>query len=176
MAATTTSQRISLTCSAEVKAQLQDLGQSGEAALKQLQSAADAVGKGGGGLGAVSDIVARAKASFNGLGEALAPVGEHLVRLGEASRKLGESLSTVAERLGIGVVASATAASAALFELAKRSAETVRETTESAQQFGLTVPKYQALQLAAATAGIEQEKLNTGLSQFTVSLGKPRRS
>ena len=169
----TISQRIALEGGAQIKAQLADLGQAGERAIGQIQSVAAASSSHWQGF---SNVIASVRGGFSTLRESVAPVGE---AFGELKNKFNETKGALAEMADRTIphwrtiVELAPAAAIAGFvALAKSAADAAHEIEEGARFMGVSTDEFQALQLVAARAGIDQEKLLTGMAREAANLGR----
>jgi hypothetical protein len=171
----TITQRVALEGAEDVKKQLDDIGRDGEKAFRQLENASRTSH---GSLSAFTDRVHGLLGGFRSFGSGLEPIREGFSRIGEATHHFTESLrqttETVFPHFAEIVPAGVAAVTAGFLELAKHSAEAVRETQNLAAALGLTVDDFEGLELVAARAGVSNDAMAVGMSRFAQAVGHAR--
>src|SRR5882672_3861268 len=170
----TITQRIALDGAQEILKELTALGVAGEKAIEQIQTAMNAGGGPGSGLNLISAAVLNLRATFAGVGAAVAPVAQRLEQLGQAFNSLGASILNVADNVfphfrelaAIGIAGAAVA----LGSLVKSGAQAIDNLHDVAQALGLTTKQFQEFSLIAARAGLDEQELFQNLSKFSSSL------
>lgn len=166
-------QRIALEGGDTIKQQLLELGQVGEKAFQQIESASAPASR---GLSGISNVVATMRTSFATVATAVAPVVQQFGHVRESAIRFGESLTHVADRvfphfkevLAIGTAGSIVG----LVELIKKATEWGHAIGNTAEDLGASVQGYQRVLKAALAAGVEMEKANTIFTKLAKSISE----
>lgn len=172
MQGNTISQRISLEGAQEIIRQLKEVGETGERAIKQIESAIAASNSTTASIGHVTD---RIRAGWNALREYAAPVRESFHELRQASGEFGEKMRDMGDHIiphFKEVLALATAGSVAGFvELIKSAADYQQELKRTADEMGVNVAQYQQLQFVMRSVGLDQERFVSTFTRLARSVG-----
>lgn len=166
-------QRIALEGGDTIKAQLLELGQVGEKAFQQIQSATAPTSR---GLEGISSVMAGVRTSFATVATAVAPIGTQFLHTKESVVQFGESLTQVADRIFPHfkeVLAIGTAGSiVGLVEMIKKATEWSHAIGLTAEELGVSVEAYQKISKAAAVAGVDMDKANTIFTRLAKSISE----
>jgi hypothetical protein len=165
----TITQRIALDGAQEITKQLADLGKVGETAVKQIQDATVATSP---HLSTLSTAVGNVRAAFATVAEAAAPLKGRFDEFGQAALAVGANVGKITSALGIGFTAALTGGALGLISLIKNAADSTHQLDVQASTLGLTVEQLQVYRKAASLAGVDSDKLFTGLSRLLVNVGK----
>jgi phage-related protein len=158
----TISQRIALDGVDQIKKQLADLGVTGEAAIKQIQTAAAASSS---NLNTWSQSIAKAGAYWSAFKKSLDPTTESL-------KGLSEAVDLVAKRFGVELAGGLAGATAALIEFSSKGAELTHEVEEGAKTLGISTDAFQQLQDSAAASGLSLDEAKNAVAQLTRTIGE----
>lgn len=138
----------------QVKAQLQQLGTAGSAALKQIQDAATAAN-----FEPLAKAFDQIKVAGDRFSTGLAKIRQDLSPLGDGLKKAGDIA-------GISLAGGIIGAVTALVFLSKGAVDNIKQQSDLAKAVGLSADQLGALGLAAKDAGLQTDQLVSALSRF----------
>lgn len=149
--------RLSLEGGAKVKAELKDVGDTGDKALKRVAAASAPAST---GLRALNVVTSELRSGIEGMGGAASPAIRALSGLGAAGS---------AAAVGIGAIVAA-------LTLAVRSASQTLDTfgkiTDQADQLGLSFERFQQLEYVFASVGVASDQMTRSLTKFSDAIGQ----
>jgi hypothetical protein len=182
--AQTINTRVALEGDDEVTAQLNALGEQGEAAVQKISAAAaGAANAGAAGVGALKEAGAAAGAVAT---EAGAAVGKTMSDIeGAISGGVMSSIQGLSGASGLGglvsilgeinpLVAGLAAGMTAVFAAGKLAADSTRELVNNAAALGVTTEQLEGLKFAAGQAGIAEDALTRLMAKSEATIGAAR--
>lgn len=149
--------RLSVTDGGKVKAELKDVGETGQKSLKQIEAASAPASK---GLVALNGVTSTLRGQIDQLAGSAGGLGSALSAMGPAGLAAAAGLGAVAATFGV------------LYRAAGEAITKFGDLTDQADQLGVTFDRFQAMQFGFAGVGVEADQLTRALTKLNDAIGQ----